>query len=121
MKVRRLIVLLVIAAVTTLSMTSTSLAARSIRALIPQATTTTQPIKSLSDAVAGCDGLNRIVYAIPGHFGAFDVWGFTFQLAHSSTDQLNDLISLESGKKLTADGVKQLVERATQIKSDVSC
>ena len=131
-----------------------------------QATNTPGISETLSDIAAGCDGINRIVYAIPG-FGAFDVYGFTFQLSDSINDQLNDLIALvqsfnlhdgteaslitklqdalaavnasntaiacdsltafinasqaQSGKKLTAGEVQQLVESATQVKSDLGC
>jgi hypothetical protein len=58
-----------------------------------QATNTPEVSETLSDIAAGCAGINRIVYAIPGN-GAFDVYGFTFQLSDSINDQLNDLISL---------------------------
>jgi hypothetical protein len=104
---------------------------------------------------------------VPGTFGDFDVYAFTFQLNESITDQLNDLNALvrsfnlhdgtenslitklqdalaavstsdtatacasltafinasqaQLGKKLTADQVKQLVDAATQIKSDLGC
>lgn len=131
-----------------------------------QVTNTAGVDETLSDVVAGCNGLNRIVYAIPGA-GAFDVWGFNFQLSDSITDQLNDLIALvqsfnlhdgtesslisklqdalaainasdtatacdsltafinasqaQSGKKLTADQVRQLVDAAAQIKTDLGC
>jgi hypothetical protein len=120
----------------------------------------------LSDIVAGCDGLNRIVYAIPGA-GDFDVYAFNFQLSDSITDQLNDLIAVvqsfdlpegteasllsklqdalaavnasdtasacdsltafinasqaQLGKKLTANQVKQLVDSATQVQTDLGC
>lgn len=132
-----------------------------------QVTNTPGVDETLSDVVAGCNGVNRIVYAIPGGFGDFDAWGFTFQLNDSVTDQLNDLIALvrsfnlhdgteasliiklqdalaavnasdtatacdsltafinasqaQSGKKLTADQVGQLVDSATQVKSDLGC
>ena len=132
-----------------------------------QVTNTPGRSETLSDVVAGCDGVNRIVYAIPGTFGDFDVWGFTFQLRASTSDELNDLIAVvrsfnlhdgtenslitklqdaltavpnsdtatacaslaafinasqaQVGKKLTADQVKQLVDSATQIKSDLGC
>ena len=132
-----------------------------------QVTKTPGVSETLSDIVTGCDGLNRIVYAVPGTFGDFDVWGFTFQLNDSIPDQLNDLVTLvlsfnmhdgfenslitklqdalaavnssntatacdsltafinaaqaQSGKKLTADQVKQLVDSGTQIKADLGC
>ena len=131
-----------------------------------QVTNTPGVDETLSDVVAGCNGLNRIVYAIPGA-GAFDVWGFNFQLSESITDQLNDLIALvqsfnlhdgteaslisklqdaiaainasdtvtacdsltafinasqaQSGKKLTADQTRQLVDSAVRIKTDLGC
>ena len=123
--------------------------------------------ETLSDIVTGCDGTNRIVYAVPGTFGDFDVYAFSFQLNDSVADELNDLIALvrsfnlhdgteaslitklqdalaavntsntaiacdsltafinasfaQSGKKLTAGQVQQLVQSATQIKSDLGC
>ena len=132
-----------------------------------QVTNTPGVSEQLSDVVAGCNGVNRIVYAVPGTFGDFDVYGFTFQLSDSITDQLNDLVALvqsfnlpdgteaslrsklqdalaaidasdtatacdsltalinasqaQSGKKLTADQVKQLVDAATQVKADLGC
>lgn len=132
-----------------------------------QVTNTPGVDETLSDVVAGCNGLNRIVYAIAGGFGDFDIYSFTFQLNHSVEDQLNDLIALvqsfnlhdgteaslitklqdalaavngsntptacdsltafinasqaQSGKKLTADQVNQLVAAATQIKLDLGC
>jgi beta propeller repeat protein len=132
-----------------------------------QVTNTPDHDEQLSDIVTGCDGVNRIVYAVPGALGDFEVYGFTFQLSDSVIDQLNDLITLvrsfnlhdgteaslitklqdalaavsgtntpiacdsitafinasqaQSGKKLTADQVKQLIDSATQIKSDLGC
>ena len=132
-----------------------------------QVTNTPHVDETLSDVVAGCNGVNRFVYAFPGGFGDFDVWGFTFQLNDSVEDQLTDLIALvqsfnlhdgteasliskahdtlaavnasdtvtacdsltafinaskaQSGKKLTPDQVKQLVDSATQVKSDLDC
>jgi hypothetical protein len=132
-----------------------------------QATDTPGIDEMLSDVVAGCDGVNRIVYAKAGGFGDFDIWGFNFQLNDSVVDDLNDLIALvqslnlhdgteaslisklqdaiaavnasntalacdsltafinasqaQSGKKLTADQVKQLTDSATQIKTDLGC
>jgi hypothetical protein len=59
-----------------------------------QVTNTPDRDETLSDIIAGCDGVNRIIYAVPGTFGDFDVWGFSFQLNDSVVDQLNDLIAL---------------------------
>ena len=121
----------------------------------------------LNDVVAGCNGLNRIVYTTTGPFGDWDVWGIDFQLDASIDEQLTDLTSVvqgftshdgtakslisklqdalvainasdtatacdsltafinasqaQSGKKLTAGQVNQLVDSATQIKSDLGC
>jgi len=132
-----------------------------------QVTNTPGVNEQLSDIVAGCDGINRIVYAKPGPFGDSDVHSFTFQLSDSVADQLNDLIALvrsfnlhdgteaslitklqdalaainasntssacdsltafinasfaQSGKKLTPGQVQQLVQSATQVKSDLGC
>ena len=58
-----------------------------------QVTNTPDISETLSDVVAGCNGVNRIVYVKPG-FGAFDVWGFNFQLNDSVLDQLTDLMAL---------------------------
>ena len=131
-----------------------------------QVTNTPGMDETLTDLVAGCIGLNRIVLAAPGA-GDFDVYAFTFQLNDAVTDQLNDLIALvqsfnlhdgteaslitklqyalvaingsntatacdsltafinasqaQSGKKLTAAQTKQLVDSATQVKSDLGC
>lgn len=128
--------------------------------------TNTRSSETLSDVVAGCNGVNRIVYAVPGA-GDFDVYAFTFQLSDSITDQLNDLTALvqsfnlhdgtetsllsklqdalaainssdtaaacdsltafinasqaQSGKKLTANQVMQLVDSATQARTDLGC
>lgn len=132
-----------------------------------QVTNTPGVDETLSDIASGCDGANRIVYAVPGPFGDFDVYAFTFQLSESITDQLNDLTALvrsfnlhdgtenslitklqdalvavtasdtatacasltafinagqaQSGKKLTPDQVKQLVDSATEVKGDLGC
>ena len=132
-----------------------------------QVTNTPGVSETLSDIAAGCNGVNRLVYAVPGTFGDFDVYAFTFQLSESITDQLNDLTALvrsfnlpdgtanslitklqdalaavnssdtatacasltafinasqaQSGKKLTSDQVKQLVDSATHVKSDLGC
>ena len=59
-----------------------------------QVTNTTDVSETLTDLVAGCDGVNRIVYSKPGNFGDFDVWAFNFQLDDSIPDQLNDLVAL---------------------------
>ena len=137
------------------------------RARLYQVTNTPDVNETLSDVVAGCNGSNRIVYAQAGGFGDFDVYGFTFQLNDSVSDDLNDLITLvqsfnlhdgteaslisklqdaiaavnasdttsacdsltafinasqaQSGKKITADQVNQLVAAATQIKTDLGC
>ena len=58
-----------------------------------QVTNTPGVDEELSAVVAGCNGVNRIVYSAPGA-GDFNVWGFTFQLNDSVTDQLTDLIAL---------------------------
>lgn len=132
-----------------------------------QVTNTPGVSETLSDIVTGCNGVNRIVYAVPGTFGDFDVYAFTFQLNDSINDQLNDLVTLvqsfnlhdgienslisklqdalnainssdtataclsltafinasqaQSGKKLTAAQVNQLVDAATQAKSELGC
>ena len=132
-----------------------------------QVTNTPGFSETLSDVATGCNGSNRIVYAVPGRFGDFDVYAFTFQLNASISDQLNDLIALvgsfnlhdgtenslitklqdalaavnssntttacdsltgfintaraQSGKKLTAEQTRQLVDSATQVKSDLGC
>ena len=132
-----------------------------------QVTNTPSIDEALSDVVAGCNGINRIVYVKVGGFGDYDVWGFNFQLSDSIADQLTDLVALvqsfdlhngteaslisklqdaiaaintsdtatacdsltafinasqaQSGKKLTADQAKQLVDSATLIKTDLGC
>ena len=124
-------------------------------------------ISGVADVVAGCNGVDRIVYMKAGGFGDWDLYGFTFQLNDSVSDQLNDLIALvrtfnlhdgtenslitklqdalaavnasnmatacdsltafinagqaQSGKKLTANQVSQLINSATQIKNDLDC
>jgi hypothetical protein len=40
-----------------------------------------------------CNGIGRIVYAIPGA-GDFDLYAFTFQVPSSTPNQINDLIAL---------------------------
>ncbi|HEX6650951.1 MAG TPA: hypothetical protein VF075_15475 [Pyrinomonadaceae bacterium] len=59
-----------------------------------QVTNTPGVSETLSDVVAGCDGINRIVYSVAGGFGDFDVYSFSFQLNDSVEDQLNDLMAL---------------------------
>jgi hypothetical protein len=131
-----------------------------------QVTNTPGTSETLSDVVAGCNGINRIVYDAPGA-GDFDVYAFTFQLSDSITDQLNDLAALvrsfnlhdgteasllsklqdalaainasdtatacdsltafinasqaQSGKKLTAKQVAQLVDAATELQTNLGC
>src|SRR5262249_60066834 len=48
---------------------------------------------TLSD-ISVCNGIGRIVYAVAGGFGDFDVYAFTFQLPSSSPAQINSLIAL---------------------------
>jgi hypothetical protein len=132
-----------------------------------QATNTPGVSETLSDIAAGCSGVNRLVYSVPGTFGDFEVYAFTFQLSESPRDQVNDLIAVigsfnlhdgtenslisklqdalaainssdtatacasltafinasqaQSGKKLTAAQVKQLVDAATEVKADLGC
>ena len=132
-----------------------------------QVTNTPGVGETLSEIVTGCNGVNRIAYSIPGTFGDFDVWGFTFQLNDSVPDQISDLMALilsfnlhdgtensliaklqdaltalnandtatacisltsfinasqaQSGKKLTGDQVKQLVDSANLIKAGLGC
>lgn len=64
------------------------------RARLYQVTNTPGRDETLSDVVAGCNGVNRIVYTVPGNFGDFDVYGFNFQLGGSVVDQVDDLIAL---------------------------
>ena len=132
-----------------------------------QVTNTPGVDERLTDIVAGCNGINRIVYAMAGGFGDFDVWEFNFQLNDAVVDELNGLIALvesfnlhdgteasllsklqdaiaaanasdtatacdsltafinaseaQSGKKLTADQAKELIDPATLIKNDFGC
>jgi hypothetical protein len=132
-----------------------------------QVTNTLGVDEQLSDIVTGCDGVNRVVYAVPGPLGDFDVYGFNFQLNDSIADELNDLTAFvgsfnlhdgtenslisklqdaltavnssntatacdsltafinasqaQSGKKLTAAQVRQLVDSAAQVKTDLGC
>lgn len=57
-----------------------------------QVTNTPGVDETLSN-ISVCNGIGRIVYAIPGA-GAFDVYAFTFQLPSSVPAQINDLIAL---------------------------
>ena len=70
-----------------------------------QVTNTPNVDETLSDIATGCNGVNRIVYSVPGTFGDFDVYAFTFQLSESTTDQLNDLITVVRGFNLH-DGIE---------------
>jgi hypothetical protein len=54
--------------------------------------TNTARDESSSDVVAGCDGVNRIVYTTPGPFGDFDVWQFEFHTAKDEVDDLSTLV-----------------------------
>ena len=132
-----------------------------------QVTNTPGVDETLSDIAAGCNGVNRIVYSVPGTFGDFEVYAFTFQLSESTSDQVNDLVAVvnsfnlhdgtetslisklqdalaainssdtatacasltafinaaqaQSGKKLTSQQVKQLVDAANEVKADLGC
>lgn len=55
--------------------------------------------KSLNH-ISVCGGQGRIVYTVPGTFGDFDVYAFTFQVPSSVPGQVNDLISLVRGFSL---------------------
>jgi hypothetical protein len=57
-----------------------------------QVTNTPNIDETLSD-ISVCNGIGRIVYAIPGA-GAFDVYAFSFQLPSSAPAQIDDLIAL---------------------------
>jgi len=48
--------------------------------------------ETLSD-LSVCNGIGRIVYAVPGA-GDFDVYAFTFQVPSSTPNQIDDLIAL---------------------------
>ncbi|HJP94018.1 MAG TPA: hypothetical protein VJ875_18815 [Pyrinomonadaceae bacterium] len=74
-------------------------------------TNTPEVDETLTDVIAGCNGINRIVYAIPGGFGDFDIWGFNFQLSDSTADQLNDLIALVRSFNLPAGTENSLVTK----------
>ena len=76
-----------------------------------QVTNTPDVNESLTDVVAGCNGINRIVYAKAGGFGDFDVWGFNFQLNDSTADQLNDLIALVRSFNLPAGTENSLITK----------
>src|SRR5215472_11627778 len=61
--------------------------------ILYQVTNTPGVDESLSD-ISVCNGIGRIVYAVAGGFGDFDVYAFTFQLPSSSPAQINSLIAL---------------------------
>jgi Tol biopolymer transport system component len=65
-----------------------------------QVTNTPSIDETLSD-ISVCNGIGRIVYAIPGA-GAFDIYAFTFQLPSSVPAQVNDLIALVRSFNLPA-------------------
>lgn len=54
--------------------------------------------------ISVCNGIGRIVYAIPGA-GDFDVYAFTFQVPSSTANQIDDLIALVSSFDLP-DGIE---------------
>ena len=65
-----------------------------------QVTNTPGNSETLTD-ISVCNGIGRIVYAIPGA-GAFDIYAFTFQVPSSMPAQINDLITLVRSFNLPA-------------------
>jgi hypothetical protein len=76
-----------------------------------QVTNTPDFDETLTDLVAGCNGIDRIVYSVPGG-GDFDVYAFTFQLNDSVSDQLNDLITLVQSFNLHDGTEASLISKA---------
>jgi len=77
-----------------------------------QVTKTDDRDEMLSDVVAGCDGINRIMFVLPGTFGDEDVWETEFQLPNSTTEQLNDLIGLIQSFSLHDGTETSLISKA---------
>ena len=65
-----------------------------------QVTNTPGLNETLSD-ISVCNGIGRIVYAVPGA-GDFDVYAFTFQVPSSTANQIDDLIALVRSFNLPA-------------------
>ena len=131
-----------------------------------QVTDTPYLDEALSD-ISVWNGIGRVVWEVPGGFGDFDVYAFTFQVPSSVQDNLNGLIALvhnfnlahgienslitklqdalaalnasdtatacdslrsfinqcsaQSGKALTEEQVGQLINAATQIRTQLGC
>ena len=131
-----------------------------------QVTNTPSDDERLSD-ISVWNGTGRVVYAVAGGFGDFDVYAFTFQVPSSAQGDINGLIALvqnfnlprgienslvtklqdalaalnasdtatacdslrsfinqcsaQSGKALTEEQVGQLINAATQIRTQLGC
>jgi len=64
-----------------------------------QVTNTPGVDETLSD-ISVCNGVGRIVYAVAGGFGDFDVYAFTFQVPSSVQPDVNDLIAVVNSFEL---------------------
>jgi hypothetical protein len=136
------------------------------RAHLFQVTNTPYLDEALSD-ISVWNGIGRVVWEVPGGFGDFDVYAFTFQVPSSVQDDINGLTALahnfnlphgienslvtklqnaltalnasdtatacdslrafvnqcsaQSGKALTEQQANQLINAATQIRTELAC
>jgi hypothetical protein len=74
-----------------------------------QVTNTPGVDETLTD-ISSCNGVGRLVYAIPGA-GDFDVYAFTFQVPSSNPNQINDLIALVQSFNLPAGTENSLITK----------
>jgi hypothetical protein len=74
-----------------------------------QVTNTPGGDETISD-ITVCNGIGRIVYAVPGA-GNFDVYAFTFQVPSSTPNQITDLIALVQSFNLPGGIANSLITK----------
>jgi len=61
--------------------------------------------------ISVCDGIGRIVYAVPAAWPLADLYAFTFQVPGSTVDQIGDLIALVNSFNLTKGAGASLIAK----------
>ncbi len=70
---------------------------------------TSTPVNETLSDIAICNGIGRIVYAVPGD--EFDIYAFTFQPPSATPNQVEDLIELVQSFNLTPGTAKSLLTK----------
>jgi len=75
--------------------------------------TNTPGLDETLNEISVCNGVGRIVYALPG-FGDFDVNAFSFQVPSVTDDQIDDLITLIRSFDLPQGTANSLITKLQQ-------